>query len=485
MSRRSFTENRRLSGFFLLSLLIGIRSLSATDQPSVELEPGDRILIMAPHPDDEIIGCGGIIQKALAKNLPVHVLFLTYGDNNQWSFMVYRGHPVLKPEAVRQMGLVRHDEAIRATAALGLEADRLTFLGYPDFGTLSIWNAHWGADAPAFESMLTRVRNVPYPNAFRPGAPYKGEEILKDITTILKDFKPTKVFVSHPADFHYDHRALYLFTRIALWDLESEIRPDFYPYLVHFRRWPARRGFLPNESLNPPVFFDRQIAWKKSPLSPEEVSRKYEAIQQHKTQYEYAAPYLSSFVRTRELFGDFPDVVFAPSNPSPTDLAQGPSDASSDGGFPEQLTDEERASFVGVEWRSAAVESNDLVVTIALSRPLAKTVSASLFVFGYRPDRPFEDMPKIHVKLGMIDYDVLDQNRKLSHSSVVVRRQPKEITVRIPLAALGGPTKILTSARTYLGEVPLDWVSWRILDFPLNIDRASAQNQEPQNQKGP
>ena len=56
----------------------------------VKLEPHDRILIFAPHPDDEILGCAGIIQKAKAMNIPVRVLFLTFGDSNEWAFLFYR-----------------------------------------------------------------------------------------------------------------------------------------------------------------------------------------------------------------------------------------------------------------------------------------------------------------------------------------------------------------------------------------------------------
>jgi hypothetical protein len=37
--------------------------------------------------------------------------------------------------------------------------------------------------------------------------------------------------------------------------------------------------------------------------------------------------------------------------------------------------------------------------------------------------------------------------------------------MRIPLDLLGNPEKILTSASTYLDALPLDWVSWRVLDI--------------------
>src|SRR5207247_1216489 len=131
---------------------------------------GDRVFGVPPHPDDEALACGGLIQRARKMRLPVRVVFLTYGDSNEWSFAVYRKHPVVVPRAVRAMGLVRHDEAVAADRILGLDPAGLTFLGYPDFGTFEIWTEHWG-EKPPLRSKLTRVTAVPYPSAFRPGAP--------------------------------------------------------------------------------------------------------------------------------------------------------------------------------------------------------------------------------------------------------------------------------------------------------------------------
>ena len=81
--------------------------LTPATWPEIELRANDRILVLAPHPDDESLACGGVIQRALNSGLPVHVLFLTLGDNNEWSFMVYRKRPELSPSQVRSMGEVR------------------------------------------------------------------------------------------------------------------------------------------------------------------------------------------------------------------------------------------------------------------------------------------------------------------------------------------------------------------------------------------
>ena len=48
------------------------------------LRPSARILILAPHPDDESLGTGGLIQQALAAGAALRVLFITDGDNNPW-----------------------------------------------------------------------------------------------------------------------------------------------------------------------------------------------------------------------------------------------------------------------------------------------------------------------------------------------------------------------------------------------------------------
>jgi len=280
---------------------------------NVTLTPQDRILILAPHPDDEVLGCGGIIQKAVKLNLPVRIVFLTYGDNNQWSFMIYRKRPVVMPKAVQTMGLIRHDEAIAAAKVLGISSEQLTFLGYPDFRTLNIWYSHWG-DNPPVDSMLTEVKAVPYDNAFRPGALYKGEEILQDLKTILREFKPTKIFLSHPSDHHPDHRALYLFTNIALWDLDEEIQATLFPYLIHYKKWPKPKGYFPDKLLEPPQLFKQTIIWQNNNLNNEEVKLKYNAIKKHKSQYNSNAKYLLSFIRTNELFGDFPVITLKPNS---------------------------------------------------------------------------------------------------------------------------------------------------------------------------
>lgn len=443
--------------FFITVFPLG-KLCAESDQSSVELTAGDRILILAPHPDDEVIGCGGIIQKAKALNLPMRIVFFTYGDSNQWSFMVYRKHPVVMPKAVRKMGLLRHDEAVRAAETFGITAENLTFLGYPDFRTLEIWNSHWGNRSPA-KGMLTEARKVPYPNALRPGALYKGEEVLRDLKTILRQFKPTKIFLSHPADHNPDHQALYLFTRVLLWDLESEMQPELYPYLVHVSNWPLPRGYHPDRLIDPPDLFKNLCEWKFYDLNNEDLKKKYEALKEHKSQFESSEKYLLTFIRSNEMFGDPPIVKFVEEF-SPFSI-----DKENARQLPEELTEEEKAVFVGVKERTIRSENSDILIKIKLLRPLAKTVRLSLYLFGYRSDLSFSSMPKLHIKFEETKYQIFDQKKIIPNKKIKVKQTLKEICIYVPLDLLGNPRYVLTTAHTYIGDVPMDWSSWRIIEL--------------------
>jgi len=429
---------------------------------SLIFSANDRILVLAPHPDDEVLGAGGVIQQAVAGHLPIRVVFLTYGDSNQWSFLLYRKHPVVFPGAVETMGLVRHDEAINASRILGVGAQNLIFLGYPDFGTLNIWYYHWN-QRPAYRSIMTRVTAVPYKGAFRPGASYKGEEIVTDLRAILRDFKPTKIFVSHPADHNGDHLALYLYLRVALWDEGMEGKVQLYPYLIHYLTWPKPKGFHPEKYLTPPDALANDENWVQYHLTPTQIITKEKALQAHKTQYFSSPRYLLSFVKFNELFGDIPPLklqlnknvyFFTPQKKilTPQEL-------------PEELNEQERSAFVGVDWKSLRWESKNLVVTIGLSKPLAQDVEASIYFFGYSNKTPFEQMSKINVRLGVLSYSVYDQNKRLNQDVVQVKRSPNDVTITVPLGLLGDPQKILSSARTTLGNFPLDNASWVVIEL--------------------
>lgn len=442
------------AGMTLFAAFVRADGPAVTD---VTLSPSDRILVLAPHPDDEVLGAGGVLARAVGMKLPVKVVFFTYGDGNQWSFLLYRRHPVIMPGAVEKMGLVRKDEAVAASSILGVGTQNLVFLGYPDFGTMNIWYSHWN-NRPPLRGIMTRALQVPYKGALRPGAPYKGEAILQDLRTVLQEFKPTKVFLSHPSDHNGDHLSLYLFTRVALWDLGMEDKVTLYPYLVHYLGWPKPLGFHPDKILKPPESLKNTDHWEQYMLTPRELELKKAALQAHKSQYASTPRYLLSFIKPNELFGDSATIRLRPNEDSPVFLAGRKFVPTVE--LPEELNDREKMAFVGVKWKFLRWEGRDLVISVELSKPLAQDVEASIYIFGYNKQMPFEAMPKINVRLGLLSYSVYNQAKRIEQGSIKVKRSPKEVTITVPMELLGEPDRILTSARTYLGNVPLDSASW-------------------------
>ncbi len=480
MSAHSFTKP--LAALGLAGLLL-LPSRAVATAP-LRLDGEERILVLAPHPDDETIAAGGLIQEALALDVPVRVCFFTMGDNNELAFLITRKHPVLMPSAVRSMGLTRQNEALAATAQLGVASNDVVFLGYPDFGTLDIWNHHWRT-VPPFRSMLTRVTAVPYERALTPGSAYAGEDILDDLMEVIRDFNPTHIALSHPADHNVDHRALYLFTRVALWNLAPEgIHPALLPYPVHFTQWPEPRHYHPLLPSTPPYFLDEQIPFLEYALAPFQVTNKYAAIQRHHSQYLYSSGYLDSFIRKSELFGDFPDIVL-PGSSGEVDIAE---DDNSQFRTDETLlqefsqssnnwqaienqseTENEAISTHDNDFatRSISADATHLTLSFRFQRPLSRFVTLTVSLFGYHSETPFGDMPKIHIELTPQKIvSVTDLDIKQPPSAVEwVAGAPDEIHLRVPLSLLGEPEKILTSASLSRGEIPIDWVAWRAIDL--------------------
>src|SRR5438105_6795742 len=83
IARQAFT----LFIFFLI-----LRSAFAEEFRAITSR--DRVLVLAPHPDDESLGAAGLIQCAVAAHARVCVVFATNGDNNAWAqrFVEHRWH---------------------------------------------------------------------------------------------------------------------------------------------------------------------------------------------------------------------------------------------------------------------------------------------------------------------------------------------------------------------------------------------------------
>lgn len=135
------------------------------------------ILIISPHHDDEVIGCGGTIAKHHGSGDKVFVIYITAG----WS-----GLPKIKSKekAIK----IREMEAHNACKILGIQ--KLVFLREDD---RDIYNK-------------------------------KGKIIQKLVKTI-RDIKPNIIYVPHPNEKDIEHRITYEATKEATWLSKSPYLP--------------------------------------------------------------------------------------------------------------------------------------------------------------------------------------------------------------------------------------------------------------------
>ena len=94
----------------------------------------DRLLVFAPHPDDETLATGELIQLAIAAGAAVRVVFATDGDNNPWPQRWIERRWRLDAADRARWGHRRRLEAVAALATLGVPQESARFLGWPDLG---------------------------------------------------------------------------------------------------------------------------------------------------------------------------------------------------------------------------------------------------------------------------------------------------------------------------------------------------------------
>jgi len=138
---------------------------------------GNRVLMLAPHPDDETIGCGGSLALHAKAGDPVKIVFLTNGAKGDTSGKEDRNVYVE----------LRQSESIKACDRLGVQD--LEFWAYED----------------------------------RALAGSRGA--LVQLVDLLRDFEPDLVYVPSPLEVHPDHRAAcFLFCdAIRSYDLNFQV----------------------------------------------------------------------------------------------------------------------------------------------------------------------------------------------------------------------------------------------------------------------
>lgn len=129
---------------------------SLTGPELVELPPGERIVVLSPHFDDDVIGCGGTLIRHVRAGHSVSIVYLTDGREGDASI-----------DDKDRVSHLRKDEARRATALLGITD--LRFLDEPE----------------------TRLKS--------------HERVVSRLRAIFDELRPDLVYLPWFLDNHIDH----------------------------------------------------------------------------------------------------------------------------------------------------------------------------------------------------------------------------------------------------------------------------------------
>jgi LmbE family N-acetylglucosaminyl deacetylase len=261
------------------------------------IDSGTRLLVVAPHPDDETLCCAGVLQRVSDAGGHASVLWLTSGDGSRLTLLlVEHALPGNRAKALA-LGERRMREARAATSMLGVAAAGQVFLGYPDGSLTQVRSSPAGQPVA---SRTTGASAVPYPQALAPGHPYTGASLEHDFAQAVLQQQPTLILAPSPLDQHPDHRAAGLLAGALAARLTPRI--DVRYWIVHGGEgWPSPRGLNPGVPLTPAPCAAALMP-RAFELTPREEDRKLAALQAHASQMQVLGPFLLAFVRTTELF---------------------------------------------------------------------------------------------------------------------------------------------------------------------------------------
>jgi LmbE family N-acetylglucosaminyl deacetylase len=269
-----------------------------------EIGDNDRILVIAPHPDDESLAAGGLIKKARDMNVNVKVVVMTDGSSAatppEFSQFLENNNKTSSTE----IGELRHEEAVQAMSKLGVNESGIVFLGYPDTGLKSLFEDFWDQDKLySSNTAFNRFDHSPYNFTYHPHVNYTGGNVARDLEEIITDFKPTIIIAPDGLDEHHDHWATNAFLMYSA--AATKYKGKIYTYLIHKggAKWPTPPNYQPSLNLTAPQELRNfDINWIETSLTADEEKAKEDAINSYKLPLSLTKGYLKSFIRINELF---------------------------------------------------------------------------------------------------------------------------------------------------------------------------------------
>ena len=182
-----------------------------------------KILVIAAHPDDEVLGCGGTIAKLSAEGNMTAVLILGAGIESRNSFT---------PKELKVNQKILNQETKISSKILGIS--KMYFKNFPD----------------------QQYDSVPF------------LDIVKVIEEVKNDFRPDIVFTHHYGDLNFDHRLTFQATLTAARPMEKETIKSIYSFeIASSTEWGAYSNenvFAPNYFVEINNYFDKKLEAMKA-----------------------------------------------------------------------------------------------------------------------------------------------------------------------------------------------------------------------------
>ncbi len=233
--------------FYVVRYPILPQSNLSTIPPLFVLTDTDRLLILAPHPDDETLAAAGLIQQIVALGGAVRVIIVT--DGNKWG-----------------KKLLRQKEVSQAMSLCGLQTENLIFWPFGD----------------------SHLRD--------------NKELVNAISEQIKIYRPTMIVTTDSLDTHQDHQTL---GRVVERLVANYPQIKLLTALIHYHRFPRPIGLRPAAALLPPGrLFSSGLSWRRLTLTSTEQATKDKAISCFVSQLRtwFLRGLMLSFNRPNEIF---------------------------------------------------------------------------------------------------------------------------------------------------------------------------------------
>ncbi|MBA3963274.1 MAG: PIG-L family deacetylase [Chthoniobacterales bacterium] len=167
------------------------------------LDAQARVMMFAPHPDDESLAAGVFLQRAVTSGAAVRIVYATDGERNGWPQRLLERRMRLRENDRRRWARRRRAEAIAALGVLRVGLAQVQFLSLPDQGLTNL----------LFDGC---------------------HETLHRLALAIGTWRPTHLLIPSAADTHPDHSALAVLLNMVCEDfLPRSLAVKRLEYLVH------------------------------------------------------------------------------------------------------------------------------------------------------------------------------------------------------------------------------------------------------------